>query len=570
MHPTMAPPREISAFERKRLENIAENRTILADIAASAATTKLAAPKPASTPKSASRPSRKSRPSSATPTAAAARPTRQSSRIAGLSADNDTLKRRLSEDTAAERERERAKRTRVNGDLVLGDIALSGTKWDGGVGGLKSLQVRGAQPGVPTWDKDGVKEESDGGGDGGGDGVKALRNRLGKLELYDKWVPNGTCYGGLGGLGLNMNPTGSGYGKNGCQRHFTDETILQDLKITPQRVYALGFHPTEDKPILFAGDKEGAMGVFDASQVKEEADEEDADDAIPIMSVFKSHARTISAFAFSPTDSNAVYSASYDSSIRKVDLAKGISTQVYAPADPTAEQAVSGVEMPEMEPNMVYFSTLDGDFGRHDIRAPSGKAKLWSLSEQKIGGFTLHPRHSHLVATASLDRTMKIWDLRKIVDAAPSLVGAHESRLSVSHAAWSAAGHIATTSYDDTIKIYSFGRDGPAAWTPGVQLTEAEMGPAVVVPHNNQTGRWVTILKPQWQRRRPDEDTGAVTQRFVVANMNRFVDVFAADGTQVAQLGGDGITAVPAVAQFHPTVDWVAGGTGSGKLCLWV
>ena len=53
--------------------------------------------------------------------------------------------------------------------------------------------------------------------------------------------------------------------------------------------------------------------------------------------------------------------------------------------------------------------------------------------------------------------------------------------------------------------------------------------------------------------------------------MNRFVDVYAANGQQLAQLGdSELVTAVPAVAQFHPTMDWIAGGTASGKLCLWM
>ncbi len=75
----------------------------------------------------------------------------------------------------------------------------------------------------------------------------------------------------------------------------------------------------------------------------------------------------------------------------------------------------------------------------------------------------------------------------------------------------------------------------------------------------------MTILKPQWQERPSDG-----IQKFVIGNMNRFVDVFSSDGEQLAQLSGEGITAVPAVAQFHPTQDWVAGGTASGKLCLWM
>lgn len=52
--------------------------------------------------------------------------------------------------------------------------------------------------------------------------------------------------------------------------------------------------------------------------------------------------------------------------------------------------------------------------------------------------------------------------------------------------------------------------------------------------------------------------------------MNRFVDIYTAKGEQLAQLGGEGITAVPAVSVFHPTKDWVVGGTGSGKVCLWM
>lgn len=72
-------------------------------------------------------------------------------------------------------------------------------------------------------------------------------------------------------------------------------------------------------------------------------------------------------------------------------------------------------------------------------------------------------------------------------------------------------------------------------------------------------------LKPQWQRLPQDN-----IQKLVIGNMNRFVDVYSANGTQLAQLGGGGITAVPAVAVFHPTNEWIAAGTASGKLCLWM
>ena len=72
-------------------------------------------------------------------------------------------------------------------------------------------------------------------------------------------------------------------------------------------------------------------------------------------------------------------------------------------------------------------------------------------------------------------------------------------------------------------------------------------------------------LRAQWQLHPSDS-----VQRFCIGNMNRFVDIYTSKGEQLAQLGGDAITAVPAVAQFHPSNDWVAAGTASGKLCLWM
>ena len=55
----------------------------------------------------------------------------------------------------------------------------------------------------------------------------------------------------------------------------------------------MGFHPSEEKPLVFAGDKLGNLGLFDGSQglpsVKVEDDEDaDADDDTePAITTFK-------------------------------------------------------------------------------------------------------------------------------------------------------------------------------------------------------------------------------------------------------------------------------------------
>ncbi|KAI9658688.1 MAG: hypothetical protein M1821_002248 [Bathelium mastoideum] len=514
---------ELSDYELQRQEKIAKNQALLKQLNLEAASAGIAPkPKPVNST---------SKPQKRKPTEKKIKeevvPRRTSSRLKGIVADSEVAKRKAEEEREAIEEANRAKRQRISDDLNLSDIVVAGKSWDQAGNFLRN--VGPANPGERTFSGQDIKETTD-------KELRALREKMSGLQLWQDFEPN-------------------------------------RIKITPERIYSLGFHPTVDKPLVFAGDKLGNLGLFDGSQnlpqVKQEdnEDEEEDEDAEPEITTFKTHTRTISAMHFSPTESNILYTASYDSSIRKLDLAKGMAVEVYAPSDRGIDAPISGVDIPRTDPHMIYFTTLDGQFGMHDMRTSSDDAELLQSSEKKIGGFSLHPAQPHFIATASLDRTLKLWDLRKISGKGdsrrPALIGEHESRLSVSHAAFNSAGQVATASYDDTVKIYDF--SDAAEWKPGVALAEEQMKPATIVPHNNQTGRWVTILRAQWQAQPQDS-----VQRFVIGNMNRFVDIYTSTGQQLAQLGGEGITAVPAVAQFHPTMDWVAAGTASGKLCLWM
>ncbi|OBT53030.1 hypothetical protein VE04_07123 [Pseudogymnoascus sp. 24MN13] len=504
---------KMSAFERKRLENIAANQAIMKDLSTTAKKIipKTAAPKPprSKTPRKREPPVKRE----------ATRPTRTSSRIAGLEADGEGAKRKFEEEFQFAQDDAKAKKMRVAGDLNLSDIAVEGKKWTNDDNFLSSI-MRGAQPYERTFDDSDIKTTTD-------QELKSLREKMSGLELYKTWEPN-------------------------------------DIKITPERIYSMGFHPTHDKPLIFAGDKIGNLGLFDASQKGEVDDDGDQVEG-PVITAFKLHARTITSLLFPPNHTE-LYSGSYDSSIRKLDLQKQVAVEAYAPLSMDDDEAISAIDMNSNDPNLIYFSRLDGAFGRHDMRTQKD-TEIWYVSEKKVGGFSLHPLHPHLVATASLDRTLKIWDLRKSTGKGetrqPGLLGEHTSRLSVSHAAWSSSGHVATSSYDDTIKIHSCTK--AKTWGIGHTISEEDMEPSAVIRHNNQTGRWVTILKAQWQQR-PDDGIA----KFVIGNMNRFVDIYTSEGEQLAQLGGDGISAVPAAAEFHPTRNWVAGGTASGKLCLWM
>jgi WD40 repeat protein len=269
--------------------------------------------------------------------------------------------------------------------------------------------------------------------------------------------------------------------------------------MTPERIYTMTFHPSETKPLVFAGDKMGHLGIVDASQkrpeIGEDEDEEEAEEPDASITTLKPHTRTISSMVIPPQKPTHLYTASYDSSIREMDLEKTTSEEKYAPETRSMDEPISGIDMASDDPNCIYWTTLSGSFSRYDLRSPktSNSITEWQLSEKKIGGFSLLPSHPHFFATASLDRTMRLWDLRKLSHKNPEPVGYHESRLSVSHAAFNTQGQVATSSYDDSIKLYDFAKKGIASWELGHKLNDKEMKPDTVVRHNCQTGRWVTM-----------------------------------------------------------------------------
>ncbi|KAI5794916.1 WD repeat-containing protein [Pyronema domesticum] len=517
-------------YEAQRQANIARNKALLQQLqldnlsASLTSSAKLSKPPaPTSKPR---KPAPKRKHETEIPL-----PRRTSSRLAGLPADSTIAKQKADEEAAAREAENVAKRQRVGGDLSF-EIKR----------GLLSGLI-GKDKYEPTFTKEDVEATGD-------KGLKEVREKVMGLKIWDKFEVN-------------------------------------DIKITPERIYAMEFHPTVEKRLIFAVDKIGTLGIFNAgltsldetstikSEIKEEEeaededkpksrsrssklkaeikdendeDEESSETSEPDISQYKVHTRTISSLCISPFDPSYVLTASYDSSIRQFSLSSGKSTELLVLPNDSAFSSLNA-----LSPSTLLFSTLEGLVGRYDTRTKN--PDLWTCSEKKIGGCHVFPGDMNYISTASLDRTVKIWDLRKMDNA----VASHTSRLSVSSAMWSSSGKLATTSYDDTVKIYS----PSLASFSGDE--EQEIEPEAVIPHNNQTGRWITILRAIWQQQPRDG-----VQKLVVANMNRGIDVFDEQGQQLAQLHGEGVTAVPAVARFHSSQNWIVGGTASGKVALFV
>lgn len=200
---------------------------------------------------------------------------------------------------------------------------------------------------------------------------------------------------------------------------------------------------------------------------------------------------------------------------------------------------------------------------RRDLRQSTPNLTL-NLHEVKIG--TVSVQNDHLI-TASNDRSCCLWDTRNVVSDGDkkNFSTAYTARFETGRACTAAYFHprnplVLVTSYDDTLRIL----DAKDALN---LLSE--------IKHNNQTGRWITPFKAQWDPKSIPLTNGG---QFVCGSMDRVLDVFCfpkkIDDDQKLAVKlftsySPLLTSQPAVNAVHPALDLVFSGNASGKIILW-
>jgi len=213
--------------------------------------------------------------------------------------------------------------------------------------------------------------------------------------------------------------------------------------------------------------------------------------------------------------------------------------------------------------------------------------------KEKIGCISVNPRRDHLLLTSSNDHSLKIWDVRKLMqietgsvleeEGVPAVLEAnnevvdqflsskpgkgtilaeYEHGQSASSAYWDPSGtRIVSTSYDDRLRVWNLG-SWPSYKNPTVRTS---FTPNHKISHNSKSGKWVTVLKAQWS---PNPDAAA---HFTVGNMGHTLDIYAYNGHEIASLSDSNkISAVQAVTASHPSiVERAASGNASGRCVLW-
>jgi len=171
---------ELSEFEKQRLANIAERDALLKQLNLKAQSNGIfGTPKTSRNGPKPKKPTPKRIKEEASPS----QPRRQSSRLKGIAAESEVLKRKAEDDYEAAKEVERAKRMRRTDEFTQNDMFIAGQKLSGlSLVGVDVITKGVAEPYVRTFDDDDIKKTTD-------KDLKALREEMSGLQLWEAWDP---------------------------------------------------------------------------------------------------------------------------------------------------------------------------------------------------------------------------------------------------------------------------------------------------------------------------------------------------------------------------------------------
>jgi len=369
-------------------------------------------------------------------------------------------------------------------------------------------------------------------------------------------------------------------------------------KVVPDRIYSVAFHPSPHKLIAVAGDKQGYIGFWDVDHQIHAADNKSNDsDSVHLLKLYN---RPVSNLEWN-REGTKLMSSSYDGSVRLFDIQKETISEVFATYNDSDEYKnkvgygldldyrywVQFVTFDPRNDNCLFASTSLGDVLHIDLRDKAQLSFNQKLSDKKINTvryvyislgliclilflsitneegilyFSLHP-NGHTLATAGLDCTLYLWDIRHFQAGSkggPVAMARSISSKSINSAFFSPSGkNIVTTTMANTLDIFM------DAHTKSNLISK----PTHRIRHDNQTGRWLSTFMARWHPTHTNEEI------FVVGSMQqpRTVEVFdASKGEVVRGIQGSSLSSVMSRCCIHPsqTEMMILGGNSSGRMIV--
>ncbi len=320
------------------------------------------------------------------------------------------------------------------------------------------------------------------------------------------------------------------------------------VKLTPERIYSMVWHSgtEDDNFLLFAGDKSGNLGLLSLRECRASLNWDEPQGVLE----FAPFRQAITCMKFSPLEPFKLFMSSYDGTIRVMDLLHSLTISVV---HVDTSDMFTGIDF-DAGGNLLWYSTVAGNVGRLDLRTGE-PASVFNLHEKKTQCVSTNWQYDNFFCTSSLDNTVCIWDARMIGEQnSLEPVKKFTQRRSVTSAYFHKydGSKLVTTCYDDYLRLYDN------------VLSETCTQPHTMIRHNNQTGKWITTFKANWDNKHADNSF------FVIGDMEKSTSIFdGKTGSFLGRLDSEYLTAQPAVNAVHPRANLIAGGTARGKVCIW-
>ena len=309
-------------------------------------------------------------------------------------------------------------------------------------------------------------------------------------------------------------------------------------KCVPKGVTHLDFSHDESMLLVASGDKEGHIGLWRVDKQPTEFRDEDEDDGVLY---YKAHGSYISHCKWGRGALRGkLLTSAYDGAVRVLDPQKGAFQEtLYSEEDEfsACDQFADG--------NNALVCDNAGNLHQLDLRVGKFTAPSLSIHEKKINTVHVDPGNQYRFAT-STNQLVSVWDVRKLKKNAKAIHNlAHAKSSQAAYWCPDGSGALLTTCYDDALRV----------WKPD----ENSAKPAVVIKHNNQTGRWVLPFRAVWS---------AAGDGVLCGSMQRHVEIFdPASGKSFAKYSSpEHMTAIASRLACHPTLNYVAAGTASGRV----
>ncbi|XP_053576306.1 DNA damage-binding protein 2 isoform X2 [Bombina bombina] len=307
-----------------------------------------------------------------------------------------------------------------------------------------------------------------------------------------------------------------------------------------RRVTTLEWHPTHPNTVA-VGSKGGDIILWDYEKLN--------NTLIPGIGA----GGCITGMKFDPFNPNQLYISSVAGSTILQDLT-GRTVQVFTNTEDWAMWYCSL----DVSANQQCVATGD-NVGNVVLLETCGK-ELWKhrLHKKKVTHVEFNPRCDWLLATASVDQTVKLWDLRNIKDKSSCLhTLTHAKGVNSAYFSPPDGAKLLTTDQHSEIRVYS-----ASDWTK----------PQHIIPHPHRQFQHLTAIKATWHPRYDLIVAGRYPDPQFPGYKSdelRTVDVFDGQrGDIVCQLYDPYASGIVSLNKFNPMGDLLASGMGFNIL-IW-